>query len=97
MHPNMAPKHKKDTEDAIDKRRVRRPRVVLRTLPPIVFSTPNNIVTLQLTMSASGVKAQPGKFQQLFYMELNCISTTCSLFLFPRTLSARDGPHKIKA
>ncbi|TBU48071.1 hypothetical protein BD309DRAFT_1015913 [Dichomitus squalens] len=52
----MAPKRRTDTEDTIDKRRARRPQVILRTLPPIIFSTPNNALTFQLTMSVPGVK-----------------------------------------
>ena len=51
----MAPK-RKDTEDTIDKRYTRRPQIVLRTLPPIVFTSPTSALAFQLTMSVSGIK-----------------------------------------
>ncbi|TBU25908.1 hypothetical protein BD311DRAFT_466924 [Dichomitus squalens] len=72
----MAPKRRTDTEDTIDKRRARRPQVILRTIPPIIFSTPNNVLIFQFTMSIPGVKpsssttspleTRPPSFDQTF-------------------------------
>ena len=81
----MAPK-RKDTEDTIDKPNTRRPQIVLRTLPPIVFTSPTNPLTFQLTMSVSGVKP------------LRCTSPLISsvfvvmLFCFPWVCECSSNP-----
>ncbi|TFK81757.1 hypothetical protein K466DRAFT_604241 [Polyporus arcularius HHB13444] len=51
----MAPRTKK-AADAIDKRRSRQQHIILQTLPPLVFSTPTNTVTIRFTMATPDVK-----------------------------------------
>ncbi|KAI0710925.1 hypothetical protein C8Q76DRAFT_694893 [Earliella scabrosa] len=53
----MAPPTK-GFDDAIDKRHVRRPHIILRTLPLVVSST-NNTVTLRVTLGNPGLKIPP--------------------------------------
>ncbi|RPD75622.1 hypothetical protein L226DRAFT_50251 [Lentinus tigrinus ALCF2SS1-7] len=52
----MAPRTKR-AADAIDKRRPRRQHIILQTLPPVVFSTPTNTISIRLAMSTASVKS----------------------------------------
>ncbi|KAI0716676.1 hypothetical protein C8Q76DRAFT_794940 [Earliella scabrosa] len=52
----MAPRTK-DSDDAIDKVYPSRPHIILRTLPPLVLSTPNNTVTFRFAMATSALKS----------------------------------------
>ncbi|RPD61348.1 hypothetical protein L227DRAFT_600293 [Lentinus tigrinus ALCF2SS1-6] len=47
----------KRAADAIDKRRPRRQHIILQTLPPVVFSTPTNTISIRLAMSTASVKS----------------------------------------
>ena len=86
----MAPK-RKDTEDTIDKPNTRRPQIVLRTLPPIVFTSPTNPLTFQLTMSVSGVKplrCTSPLISSVFVVMLFCFPWVCECLSNPTAAPA---------